>query len=51
LHTVPLGWEDWLLIFEISIPIFIATEVYKMVEWALMNKKETQNINNTDKGA
>jgi len=51
LHTVPLGWKDWLLIFEVSIPIFIATEVYKMVEWALMNKKETQNINNTDKGA
>ena len=39
LHTVPLGWEDWLLIFEVSIPIFIITELYKMIEWIFMNKK------------
>jgi Ca2+-transporting ATPase len=50
LHTVPLGWKDWLLIFEIALPIFIVTEIYKMVEWTLMGKREAANINHTDKG-
>jgi Ca2+-transporting ATPase len=35
LHTVPLGWQDWLLIFEISLPIFLVTELYKTVEWLI----------------
>ncbi|MEJ2468379.1 MAG: cation transporting ATPase C-terminal domain-containing protein, partial [Campylobacterales bacterium] len=33
LHTVPLRWQDWLLIFEIAAPIFIVVEVYKWLEW------------------
>ena len=41
LHTVPLNWEDWLLIFEISLPIFILTEFYKTVEWLLSKSKNT----------
>jgi len=39
LHTVPLGWQDWLLIFEISLPIFIITEIYKTIEWLLSKPK------------
>ena len=39
LHTVPLGWKDWLLIFEISLPIFVLTELYKTVEWFLLKSK------------
>ena len=35
LHTVPLGWEDWLLIFEVALPIFVAVELYKAFEWWL----------------
>lgn len=33
LHTVPLGWKDWLLIFEIALPVFIFVEGYKIVKW------------------
>jgi Ca2+-transporting ATPase len=33
LHTVPLGWQDWLLIFEIAVPVFIVFEIYKWLEW------------------
>ncbi|AKF25881.1 hypothetical protein YH65_00705 [Sulfurovum lithotrophicum] len=39
LHTVPLGWKDWLLIFEISLPIFVVTELYKITEWFLLKSK------------
>jgi len=50
LHTVAMGWEDWLLIFEVSIPIFIVTESYKMIEWIMMQRKETQENNHTKEG-
>lgn len=33
LHTVPLGWADWGLIFMIALPIFILTEAYKWLRW------------------
>lgn len=39
LHTVPLRLEDWLLIFEVAVPIFIAVESYKWFEWRIMKKK------------
>jgi len=29
LHTVPLGWADWGLIFMIALPIFVMAEAYK----------------------
>ncbi len=29
LHTVPLGWSDWGIIFLVSLPIFIMAEAYK----------------------
>ena len=29
LHTVPLGWADWGLIFMIALPIFFMAEAYK----------------------
>lgn len=51
LHTVPLGWKDWLLIFEISVPIFIVTESYKMIEWLIAQRKKTQENNHTKEGA
>lgn len=39
LHTVPLGLEEWILIFEVAIPLFIAVEGYKWVEWKISGKK------------
>ncbi|WP_295420396.1 HAD-IC family P-type ATPase [Sulfurovum sp.] len=48
LHTVPLGWEDWLLIFEVAIPIFIATEIYKIIELMLMERGKTLDNNHTE---
>jgi len=33
LHTVPLGWADWGLIFLIALPIFVVSEVYKWFIW------------------
>ncbi|UFS62843.1 HAD-IC family P-type ATPase [Sulfurimonas sp. HSL-3221] len=33
LHTVALGWQDWLLIFEIALPLFVIVELYKWLEW------------------
>ena len=51
LHTVPLGWKDWLLIFEVSIPIFIVVEIYKMIEWIVMRRRETKTTEHTEKGA
>ncbi len=29
LHTVALGWEDWVIIFLVALPLFIMTETYK----------------------
>ncbi|RRS32408.1 MAG: ATPase [Epsilonproteobacteria bacterium (ex Lamellibrachia satsuma)] len=51
LHTVPLGWKDWLLIFEVAVPIFIVTEIYKMIEWMIMDRKETEEHNHTEEGS
>ena len=33
LHTVPLGWADWCLIFVVAVPIFVVTETYKWLRW------------------
>jgi Ca2+-transporting ATPase len=33
LHTVPLGWEEWGLIFLIAAPIFVIAETYKRLRW------------------
>jgi Ca2+-transporting ATPase len=35
LHTVPLGFNDWLLIFAIAAPIFVLVEIYKIIEWKI----------------
>ena len=40
LHTVPLGWKDWLLIFEVALPIFVAVELYKWIEWWGFKKRQ-----------
>ena len=44
LHTVALKWQDWLLIFEIAIPIFVITEIYKMIEWYLFKSKNHHSV-------
>jgi len=36
LHTVPLGWTDWGLIFLVAIPILLVSEAYK---WFLWNRQ------------
>ena len=33
LHTVPLGWADWGLLFVVALPVFLTTEGYKWVRW------------------
>lgn len=39
LHTVPLGVEDWILIFEVAVPLFIAVELFKWFEWWILGKR------------
>ncbi len=39
LHTVPLRMEDWLLIFEVAVPIFIVVELYKAFEWWVLKRR------------
>ncbi len=41
LHTVPLALKDWILIFEVSLPIFVLTEIYKITDWLLRKQKDT----------
>ncbi len=31
LHTVPLGWEDWALIFLVALPVVFVSELWKML--------------------
>ena len=33
LHTMPLGWKDWGLIFLVALPVFVLTEMYKWLVW------------------
>ena len=33
LHTVPLGITDWILIFLVSLPVFLISEGYKLLRW------------------
>jgi Ca2+-transporting ATPase len=39
LHTVPLAWEDWLLILQVALPIFIVVELYKSFEWWILKRR------------
>jgi Ca2+-transporting ATPase len=39
LHTVPLGWADWGLIFVVAVPIFVVTETYKWLRWHHVRRK------------
>ncbi|MDC0936901.1 cation-transporting P-type ATPase [Pirellulales bacterium] len=32
LHTVPLGWNDWLLMVAVAAPIFVLTEINKWIQ-------------------
>jgi Ca2+-transporting ATPase len=40
LHTVPLGWQDWLIILVIALPIFGITELYKWLCWRRDSNKK-----------
>ena len=40
LHTVPLGWQDWLIILAIALPIFAMTELYKWLCWRRDNNNK-----------
>ena len=31
LHTVPLGWQDWVLMAAVAVPVFVLSEIYKRV--------------------
>jgi Ca2+-transporting ATPase len=33
LHTTPLGWQDWGLIFALALPILLLTETYKWLRF------------------
>jgi Ca2+-transporting ATPase len=33
LHTVPLGWEEWGIIFAAALPVFLLMETYKWLQW------------------
>ncbi|WP_353662021.1 HAD-IC family P-type ATPase [Hydrogenimonas sp. SS33] len=39
LHTVPLRLEDWLLIFEVAVPIFVVVELFKAFEWWVLKRR------------
>lgn len=39
LHTVPLAWTDWGLILLIATPIFLVTEIYKILRWQRQKQK------------
>ena len=41
LHTVPLRLEDWAVIFAVAVPIFLAVETYKWLEWWIVKKRTT----------
>ena len=42
LHTVPLQWKDWVLIFEVALPIFIVVELFKWFDWWVLKRKSHQ---------
>ena len=43
LHTVPLGWKEWLLIFGIALPLFFIVEGYKIVKWLWFKNSHSQS--------
>ncbi len=47
LHTVPLGWADWGLIFLVALPIFVVSEIYK---WFLWHRHQKQIASASPKG-
>jgi len=43
LHTVPLRPEDWILIFEVALPIFLAVELFKWFDWWVLKREARLN--------
>jgi Ca2+-transporting ATPase len=39
LHTVALGWREWVLILLVAAPIFLLNEIYKYFHLLIQNKK------------
>ena len=42
LHTVPLDWTDWGLIFLVALPVFVVSEIYKWLLWHRHQNKLSQ---------
>ncbi|WP_289413627.1 HAD-IC family P-type ATPase [Sulfurovum zhangzhouensis] len=43
LHTVPLKWEDWLLIIVITLPLLFVVEGFKIIKWFWFNRNRAQS--------
>ncbi len=39
LHTVPLDWRDWGIIFTVALPVFLLMEGYKWLRWQQSQRK------------
>ena len=44
LHTVPLGWADWGLIFAVAAPVLLVTELYKRRRWRRGRRPGTETV-------
>jgi Ca2+-transporting ATPase len=42
LHTIALGWQEWLIIFTVALPLFLLTETYKWLWWQRHGQPEMQ---------
>jgi len=43
LHTVPLRLEDWGVIAAVALPIFLAVEIYKWIEWRMRDTSKEKS--------
>jgi Ca2+-transporting ATPase len=43
LHTVPLAWQDWLVILGVSLPVFLVVEAYKLIQDARGQRAAANN--------
>jgi Ca2+-transporting ATPase len=47
LHTAPLGWADWGLMFLVAAPVFLVTEGVKLWRWYLPQRGKEANLAHT----
>jgi Ca2+-transporting ATPase len=41
LHTVPLGWMDWVIMAAVAAPIFVVVETLKWLRWRGADRRDT----------